>query len=71
MSTFLLRIDIRSYPLLETAKLSWGQRVSLANDRDDIDARRQAAHQFDIHFPQANASFSSVSPGMETRKTHA
>ena len=46
-------IDIRSYPLLETAKLSWGQRVSLANDRDDIDARRKSPHQLNIHLTKA------------------
>lgn len=42
-----------AYPLLEATELARSQRISLANDGDDINARRQTAHELDIHLAQA------------------
>ena len=55
-----------TYALLETLKFRRGQGVCLANNRDDIDAGRQATHKFYVHFPQAinrevSLTFSSTS----------
>lgn len=43
-----------TYPLLEAPQLGWSQGVSLANDRNDINTRGEAAHKLDVHFPQPN-----------------
>lgn len=40
-------------PLLEAFEFRRGQAVGLADDGDDVDARRQAAHQLDVHLAQA------------------
>ena len=43
-------------PLLESLELAWCQRVCLANDRDNIYTRREAAHEFNVHFTQTEGS---------------
>jgi hypothetical protein len=42
-----------THALLESLEFAGGQRVGLANDRNDIDTGRQTAHQFDVDFSEA------------------
>jgi hypothetical protein len=42
-----------TYPLFESTEFAGGERVGSANDGDDIDARRQTAHQLNVHLSQA------------------
>ena len=41
-----------TYPLLETAELTWRERIGLANDRDNVDTRGEAAHELNVHLTQ-------------------
>lgn len=40
-------------PLFETLELTGSQRIGLSNDGYDIDTRRKATHELNIHFSQA------------------
>lgn len=50
----LVASDGYTHPLLEPSELTRSQRVGLANNRNDIDTGRESAHQFDVHFPEAD-----------------
>lgn len=43
----------RTNPLLESPKLAGCQRICFSNNRNHINTRRKAAHQLNIHLPQA------------------
>jgi hypothetical protein len=42
-----------NYPLLEVPQFGHGQRIRLANHRDNIDARGKPSHEFDVDFSKA------------------
>ena len=43
----------RTYAGLEGNELGRGERVSLANDGDDVDTRREAAHELNVKLAEA------------------
>lgn len=63
--------ESQSYPLLEATKLSRGQGVRLANDRDHINAWREAAHELDVHLPQTTQQRHTVSVRLPVRLAHS
>ena len=40
---------------LALSQLEWSKRISLADDRDDIDARRETAHELDVQLTETVA----------------
>jgi hypothetical protein len=47
---------MRSYPLLKRLQFLRDQGISLADDGNNINTRREPSHQLDIHFPQTSFS---------------
>ena len=56
-----------TYALLEATELARSKRISLANDRDDVDTRRQTAHELNIHLAQTMVISENMSIGYEER----
>lgn len=47
---------MRTHPLLKVPQLGHGQGIGLADDGDDIDARCEPSHEFDVDLSEAECS---------------
>ena len=58
----------RNYPLLEGCQVGRGECISLGNDRDQVDTRRQSLHNLDVQGLQSVASRpDEVKASMDTK----
>ena len=48
-------LDILHDELLALGEFEWSKRISLADDWNDVDERRKAAHQLDVQLAQSVA----------------